>query len=122
GLPGYRGSLARGNNGREYRMKFSNLSIRTKLVVGAGVMFAASICGIVVAGTTMMYSTAGHEAEARARALLGEYSQLVSGQMGGVISLARGVTATVEGAIAQGPVDRDQLGRLMSAVTASRPE
>ncbi|MHA6689008.1 methyl-accepting chemotaxis protein [Devosia sp. A449] len=103
-------------------MKFSNLSIRTKLVVGAGVLFATSICGIVFAGTTLMYETAGNEAEARARALLGQYSQLVSGQMGGVISLARGITTAVEGAIAEGPVNRDQLGRLMSATTAARPE
>ncbi|MCY1547002.1 hypothetical protein D9M68_830330 [compost metagenome] len=46
-------------------MKFSNWSIGTKLVVGAGLMFATSICGIVFAGTTMMYGTAGTEAEAR---------------------------------------------------------
>jgi len=51
-------------------MKVSNWSIRTKLVIGAGVMFATSICGIVLAGTSMMYGTAGNEAEARARALL----------------------------------------------------
>src|SRR5690606_10362465 len=103
-------------------MKFANLSIRMKLVIGAGMLFAFSMCAIVFGGTTLMYETAGNEAEARARALLGQYSQLVSGQMGGVISLARGITTAVEGAIAEGPVNRDQLGRLMSATTAARPE
>ena len=102
-------------------MKFSNLSIQTKLVIGAGVLFAASMCAIVFGGTTLMYGTAGNEAESRARALLGQYSQLASGQMGGIISLARGVTASVEGIIAEGSVDRDLLGRLMTAATASRP-
>jgi len=102
-------------------MKFSNLSIQMKLVIGAGVLFAASMCGIVFGGTALMYGTAGNEAESRARALLGEYSQLAAGQMGGIISLARGVTASVEGVIAEGNVDRDQLGRLMTAATASRP-
>jgi methyl-accepting chemotaxis protein len=102
-------------------MKFSNLSIQTKLVIGAGILFAASMCGIVFGGTTLMYGTAGNEAESRARALLGQYSELASGQMGGIISLARGVTATIEGAIAEGTVDRDQLGRIMTAATASRP-
>ena len=102
-------------------MKFSNLSIQMKLVIGAGVLFAASMCAIVFGGTALMYGTAGSEAEARARALLGQYSQLATGQMGGIISLARGVTAAVEGTIAEGVVDRDQLGRLMTAATASRP-
>src|SRR5215217_8743447 len=88
--------------GREYRMKFSNLSIQTKLVIGAGVLFAASMCGIVFGGTSLMYGTAGNEAESRARALLGQYGELAAGQMGGIISLARGVSASVEGVIAEG--------------------
>src|SRR6218665_3250010 len=107
--------------GREYRMKFSNLSIQAKLVIGAGVLFAASMCAIVFGGTTLMYGTAGNEAESRARALLGQYGELAAGQMGGIISLARGVTASVEGVIAEGNADRDLLGRLMTAATASRP-
>ena len=49
-------------------MKFSNLSIQMKLVIGAGVLFAASMCAIVFGGTALMYGTAGNEAEARARA------------------------------------------------------
>ena len=102
-------------------MKFSNLSIQMKLVIGAGVLFAASMSAIVFGGTALMYGTAGHEAESRARALLGQYSQLATGQMGGIISLARGVAASVEGAISQGSVDRDLLGRLMTGATASRP-
>ena len=102
-------------------MKFSNLSIRMKLVIGAGVLFAGSMCAIVFGGTALMYGTAGNEAESRARALLGQYSQLATGQMGGIISLARGATAAVEGIIAEGPVNRDLLGRVMTAATASRP-
>ncbi|MCR6672296.1 methyl-accepting chemotaxis protein [Devosia ginsengisoli] len=102
-------------------MKFSNLSIQMKLVIGAGVLFAASMCAIVFGGTALMYGTAGNEAEARARALLGQYGELASGQMDGIISLARGVSAAVEGTISEGVADRDQLGRLMTAAAASRP-
>jgi methyl-accepting chemotaxis protein len=102
-------------------MKFSNLSIRTKLVLGAGVLFAGAMCAIVFGGTAMMYSAAGNEAESRARALIGQYEALASGQMGGVISLARSVAASVEGLIAQGNVNRDQLVQVMSAASGSRP-
>ena len=76
-------------------MKFSDLSVRTKLVAGAGILFAASMCAIVLGGATLMYGAAGNEAEARARALIGQYEQLASGQMGGIISLARGAAASV---------------------------
>jgi len=68
-----------------------------------------------------MYDTAGKEADARARALLGEYSQLATGQMGGIVSLTGGVAAALEGAIAGPAVDRDQIGRIMQSATASRP-
>ncbi len=102
-------------------MTLSNLSMRLKLVMGAGVLFAASMCAVIVGGIALMYDTAGKEAEARAQGMLGEYSQLVSGQIGSVVSMARAVGATIEGAVAQPSIDRDQLGRIMTAATASRP-
>ena len=102
-------------------MKFANLSIQMKLVIGAGMLFALSMCAIVFGGTTLMYGTAGNEAELRAKALLGQYSQQVSGQMGGIVSMANTVAAAVEGSIAGPDADRDQIGRLMTAAIASRP-
>jgi len=102
-------------------MKFSNLSIRLKLVLGAGLIFLVSMGAIIAGGITMMYGTAGSEAEARARGLMGEYSQLVVGQMGGIVSMTRGLAAGVEGIIAKDPVDRDLLGRMVSGTLVSRP-
>jgi methyl-accepting chemotaxis protein len=102
-------------------MKFSNLSIQVKLVIGAGVLFATSMCAIVFGGTALMYDTAGNEAESRARALLGQFSEQVAGEIESIISLTHGVAAALEGAIAQPIVDRDQLGRIVINTTASQP-
>ncbi|RYE52167.1 MAG: HAMP domain-containing protein, partial [Hyphomicrobiales bacterium] len=46
---------------------------------------------------------------------------MATGQLGGVVNMTQGVTAAIEGAIAEGVVDRDQLGRLMINALAARP-
>ncbi|MBE7732966.1 methyl-accepting chemotaxis protein [Devosia faecipullorum] len=102
-------------------MKFSDLSVRTKLVAGAGVLFLTAMGGIIAGGLSLMYETAGVEAEARARALLGQYSQLASGQMGGIISATLSVAGAVEDVIAQEPIDRDQLGRMVTGAIRAQP-
>ncbi len=102
-------------------MKFSDLSVRTKLVLGAGVLFLTAMGGIVAGGLSLMYQTAGTEAEERARALLGQYDEFAAGQMGGIISATRSLGAAVEGVIAQEPIDRDQLGRLVTGAMSAQP-
>ena len=94
-------------------MKFSDLSIRTKLVVATGIMAVLAMGTITIGGIAMMYKTAGDEAEARARTTLGEYSQTVAGQMARVIGSTRSLAAAIEGVVATGIVDRDLLGRLV---------
>ena len=102
-------------------MKFSDLSIRAKLVTGAGVLFAVSMAGLIAGGIALMYQTAGTEAQERARALVASYSQMASGQLGGIVNMTQGVGAAIEGAI-QGPViDRDQLGRIVTQAIEARP-
>src|SRR5690606_22590474 len=96
-------------------MKFSDLSIRTKLVLGAGLLSLASMGAIITGALALMYQTAGNEAEERARALMGQYSQLAVGQMGNIISATRSLGAAVEGVIATGPIDRELLGRFVTA-------
>ena len=59
-------------------MKFSDLSIRAKLVTGAGILLAASMAGLIAGGIALMYQTAGSEAQARAKALLASYSQMAA--------------------------------------------
>jgi len=102
-------------------MKLSDLSIRMKLVLATGVLTVGAIGAIVAGGISLTYQTAGHEAEARARAMLGEYSQLATGQMGGVIASTRSVAAAVEGLVQQELLDRDQLGQLIIASMSAQP-
>ncbi|WP_338721202.1 methyl-accepting chemotaxis protein [Devosia sp. XK-2] len=101
-------------------MKLSDLSIQLKLVLGAGVVFVLAMGGLIAGGLSLMYQTAGTEAEERARALLGQYSQLASGQMGNVITHAQTTAATVE-ALIEGAADRDEIGRVITRALQSRP-
>ena len=102
-------------------MKFSDLSIRAKLVTGAGVLFAVSMAGLIAGGIALMYQTAGTEAQERARALVASYSEMASGQLGGIVNMTQGVGASIEGAIGGEVVDRDQLGRIMTQAIEARP-
>jgi methyl-accepting chemotaxis protein len=102
-------------------MKFSDLSIRAKLVTGAGVLFAASMAGLIAGGIALMYQTAGTEAQERAKALLDSYSEMASGQLGGIVGMTQGAAAAIEGAMAGETIDRDQLGRIVTQVLESRP-
>ena len=72
--------------GANKQMKFRDLSIQIKLVLGAGLLFIVAMGGLIAGGLYLMYQTAGAEAEERARALLGQYSQLAAGRLGNVIS------------------------------------
>ena len=102
-------------------MKFSDLSIRAKLVTGAGVLFAVSMAGLIAGGIALMYQTAGTEAQERARALVASYSQMASGQLGGIVNMTQGVGAAIEGAMQSEVIDRDQLGRIVTQAIEARP-
>jgi methyl-accepting chemotaxis protein len=102
-------------------MKFNNLSIQTKLVVGAGLMFVVAMGGIIAGGLALMYQTAGSEAEERAEALMGQYRELVTGKMGGIVSSTTSLGASIEGIISEAPVDRDLLGRMVSGAVEAQP-
>jgi methyl-accepting chemotaxis protein len=102
-------------------MKFSNLSVRAKLVIGAGILFSLSMAGLIAGGIALMYQTAGTEAQERAKSLLASYSEMAGGQLGGLVNMTQGVVASVEGAVQDGAVDRDLLGRIMYHALESRP-
>ena len=101
-------------------MKLSDLSIQLKLVLGAGIVFLLATGGLIAGGLYLMYQTAGSEAEERARALLGQYSQLAVGQMGNVITHTQTTAAVIEGLI-DGAADRDEIGRVVTRALQSRP-
>ena len=102
-------------------MKFSNLSIRAKLVTGAGVLFAVSMAGLIAGGIALMYQTSGTEARERARASLDSYAEMTAGQLGGIVDMTAGAGAAIEGAMAGDTIDRDQLGRIVARTLESRP-
>ncbi|WP_254082078.1 methyl-accepting chemotaxis protein [Devosia sp. WQ 349K1] len=102
-------------------MKFSNLTIRTKLMAGAGVIIASSLAVIVIGGTSLMSNAARSEAEAQARALMSSYTEMVEGEFSSLIGTARGLSAAVEGTIEHAQFSRDQLGEMVKAVVSSNP-
>jgi len=103
-------------------MKFTDLSIRAKLVTGAALLFSVAMAGLISGGLAMMYQTAGTEAQERAKALLSSYAEDVSGELASVVSVAHGVRSAVEGVIASQRIERNQLGRIMLTALEARPD
>jgi methyl-accepting chemotaxis protein len=102
-------------------MRLVDLRIRTKLVLAAGALFAASMLVICGAGLWIMTAAATADAEARARALLGEYAETLADEIGRTVTTARTAGVVVEGLIGHGAVDRDALGALVTRVVADNP-
>ncbi|MBJ3786301.1 methyl-accepting chemotaxis protein [Devosia sediminis] len=101
-------------------MKLSDLSIQLKLVLGAGIVFLLATGGLIAGGLYLMYQTAGAEAEERARALLGQYSQLATGQLGNVIAHTQATAAIVEGLVATN-ASREAVAEAVTRALQSRP-
>ena len=59
-------------------MRFSDLSIRNKLLVSAGALFSVSIIGVSLVGSMVMSSAAERAAEREAQALLTSYANEVN--------------------------------------------
>lgn len=108
-------------SGHTVEMKFSNLSIRAKLMTGAGVIIASSLAVIVLGGISLMSATASREAEAQARALMSSYTEMVSGEFGNLIGTTRGLSAAIEGTLEHGQFSRDQLGEMVKSTVAANP-
>jgi len=102
-------------------MRFSDLSIRNKLLVSAGILFSVSIIGVSLAGSMVMSSTAEGDARREAQALLSGYAADVSGDVSRSLTVAKTAAAAVEGLIANGMTDRDRLGDLMIRTVESNP-
>jgi len=103
-------------------MKFQDVSIRLKLMLAVGLLLTIAIGGIVAGGLALMYSTAGAEAEARARSMLAGYAAEAVDSINGSIAVTSAVRSAVEGALKTQPVSRDQLGEIVKAAVAAHPE
>jgi len=102
-------------------MRLVDLRIRTKLVLAAGALFAASMLAIVASGLWIVTSAATADAEARADALLEEYGLTISEEIGRAIGRALTAGQAVEGLVGHGSVDRDTLGALVTRIVGDSP-
>ncbi|SOB96688.1 methyl-accepting chemotaxis protein [Stappia indica] len=102
-------------------MRFSDLSIRNKLLVSAGALFSVSIIGVSLVGSMVMSSAAERAAEREAQALLTSYANEVSGGLTLSLTVAQTTAAAVEGLIANGMTDRDRLGDMMIRTVEGNP-
>ncbi|WP_249695222.1 HAMP domain-containing protein, partial [Stappia sp. WLB 29] len=102
-------------------MRFSDLSIRNKLLVSAGALFSVSIIGVSLVGSMVMSSAAEKAAEREAQALLSSYANDVSGGITRSLTVAQTTAAAVEGLIANGMTDRDRLGDMMIRTVEGNP-
>ncbi|MCC4246318.1 methyl-accepting chemotaxis protein [Stappia indica] len=102
-------------------MRFSDLSIRNKLLVSAGALFSVSIIGVSLVGSMVMSSAAERAAEREAQALLTSYANEVSGGLTRSLTVAQTTAAAVEGLIANDMTDRDRLGDMMIRTVEGNP-
>jgi len=102
-------------------MRLVDLKIRTKLVVAVGALVGASMLATAGAGIWIATAATTADAAARASALLGEYTETISAEIGRAVSTARSAGLAVEGLVGHGDVDRDALGALVTRVIADNP-
>lgn len=103
-------------------MRLSNFSMRTKLAAAAAMLVAGAIVTVVIAVTSVMSGASSEAAEARGRALLGEYSAVVSQELAAVVTMVNSGVATVEGAITGRIPSRDALGEMVIHLLRTRPD
>jgi methyl-accepting chemotaxis protein len=103
-------------------MRYSNLSLRTKLIAGTGLLFAVALGALTTLSTVMAVKSEYVAAEQRAADLLAGYALEVQGKVTGAYTVGSSVARAVEGVVADGKPDRDVLGRLVTSVVAAHPE
>ena len=103
-------------------MRFSDLSIRNKLLISAGALFFTSLIGVTLTGSIVMSSAAEKVANEEALALLDAYASDVSGEIGASLAVAKSAAAGVEGLLRNGMRDRDALGDMMIRTVENTPD
>lgn len=103
-------------------MKFSSLSIRLKLVVVSGILFAAVIGIIAVLVSNLNYRVSSEETWERAETLLGQHGARLSGSVGKSVETALSTAAAVEGLLGDPNLTRDQLNLMMTRLVETQPD
>ncbi|WP_349359592.1 methyl-accepting chemotaxis protein [Stappia sp.] len=103
-------------------MRFSDLTIRNKLLLSAGALFFVSLAGVTLSGSFVMSSAMEKAARNEAGALLSAYAEDVAGEITPYATVAKTSAAAVEGLLANGMQDRDRLGDLMIRTVEANPD
>ncbi len=101
-------------------MRLSNLPLRTKLIVGSGLLFAVALGALSTLGTVMMMNSERDTAERRAADMLAGYTLEVGRKVESAYTFATTTARGIEGMIADGKVDRDKLGAFVIAAVGAR--
>ncbi|WP_029031820.1 methyl-accepting chemotaxis protein [Salinarimonas rosea] len=103
-------------------MQFTNLSIRSKLIVLSGLLFVVAMAAVTFIGSAIMTASVRAQSERTAAAELERTAATVSEDIGRAVLAARMGARGVSGMLAQGTVDRDALGAYVAANVEAQPE
>ncbi|MBM3605354.1 MAG: methyl-accepting chemotaxis protein [Alphaproteobacteria bacterium] len=102
-------------------MRLASLSIRTKLVLASATLTSCAVLSVIVLTISLMSRASNDEAEARARALMGEYNATVTQELDVVLSTLNAAAAAVEGSLRAG-TGRAPFGDIVKQILATRDD
>ncbi|WP_372424173.1 methyl-accepting chemotaxis protein [Salinarimonas chemoclinalis] len=102
-------------------MQFTNLSIRSKLIVLSGLLFVVAMAAVTFIGSAIMTASVRAQSERTAAAELERTAATVSEDIGRAVLAARMGARGVSGMLADGAVDRDALGAYVAANVEAQP-
>lgn len=102
-------------------MKLASLSIRTKLVLASATLTSCAVLAVIILTISLMSRASTEEAEARARALMGQYNATVAQELDVVLSAVNAGAAAIEGSLAAG-TGRAPLSEIVTQMLATRDD
>ncbi len=102
-------------------MRFSDLSIRNKLLISAGALFTLSMMATTFMGAMVASNNAEREVLQQVDTQLHLYAEEVSSSISQAGYTAQNGAVAVEGLLNAGMMDRDQLGGLMTRLVENNP-
>jgi methyl-accepting chemotaxis protein len=100
---------------------FKLRSIKSRVLLLAGIGFVGASAILTFSGSQIMMSTSRTESVSAARTLLNQYRGVVQEEIGRAILTAGVATSAVEGVVADRKLDRDELGEVMTRIIRSQP-
>ncbi len=102
-------------------MRLTDLNIRFKLMLAAGTLCAVAMLSIVGVSLWISATAERQEAQAQAKALMGQYSNKILADMTNTVATVRTAGLAVEGLLDSHMTDRDILGAMISKVVGGNP-